>query len=140
MRRYALDTKFKSENQLFLRRELGHMASFLYTWLSHVTIDVQASAKVSLWLEHSSVHYQSAFKPQHMLMLKGRVWSKIMFCVWLAFAVKIVVVRTAELNLAWFTRYEPRKPQSDDVTCHLHHSAARYVYLAVRLPKVFSTA
>ena len=41
--------------------------------------------------------------------LKGRVWSKIMFCVWLAFAVKIVVAMTAQLNLAWFTRYEPRK-------------------------------
>ena len=32
-----------------------------------------------------------------------------MFSVWLAFAVKIVVAMTAELNLAWFTRYEPRK-------------------------------
>ena len=32
--------------------------------------------------------------------VKGRVWSKIMFCVWLAFAVKIVVAMTAELNLA----------------------------------------
>ena len=40
--------------------------------------------------------------------VKGRVWSKIMFCVWLAFAVKIVMAMTAELNLAWFTRYEPR--------------------------------
>ena len=30
-----------------------------------------------------------------------------MFCVWLAFAVKIVVAMTAELNLARFTRYEP---------------------------------
>ena len=45
----------------------------------------------------------------HGKALKGRVWSKIMFCVWLAFAVKIVVAMTAELNLAWFTRYEPRK-------------------------------
>ena len=42
-------------------------------------------------------------------LIKGKVWSKIMFCVWLAFAVKIVVAMTAELNLAWFTRYEPRK-------------------------------
>ena len=41
--------------------------------------------------------------------LKGRVWSKIIFCVWLAFAVKIVVAMTAELNLAWFTRYAPWK-------------------------------
>ena len=29
---------------------------------------------------------------------------------------KIVVAMTAELNLAWFTRYEPRKLDSDDVT------------------------
>ena len=36
-----------------------------------------------------------------------RVWSKIMSWVWLAFAVKIVVAMTAELNLAWITRYEP---------------------------------
>ena len=42
-------------------------------------------------------------------IVKGRVWSKIMFCVWLAFAMKVVVAMTAELNLAWFTRYEPRK-------------------------------
>ena len=41
--------------------------------------------------------------------IKGRVWSTIMFCAWLAFAVKIVVAMTAKLNLAWFTRYEPRK-------------------------------
>ena len=52
----------------------------------------------------------------HRIVLKGRVWSKIMFCVWLALAVKIVVAMTAELDLAWFTRYEPRKPHSDDVT------------------------
>ena len=49
-------------------------------------------------------------------IVKGRVWSKIMFCVWLAFAVEIVVALTAELNLAWFTRYEPRKLDGDDVT------------------------
>ena len=48
--------------------------------------------------------------------LKGRVWSKIVFSVWLAFAVKIVVAKTALLNLAWFTRYEPRKLDGDDVT------------------------
>ena len=39
-----------------------------------------------------------------------------MFCVWLAFAAKIVVAMTAELNLAWFMRYEPRKLDGDDVT------------------------
>ena len=49
-------------------------------------------------------------------LIKGRVWSKIMFCVWLAFAVKIVVAMTAKLNLTWFTRYEPRKLDRDDVT------------------------
>ena len=49
-------------------------------------------------------------------LLKGRVWPKNIFCVWLAFAGKIVVARTAELNLAWFTRYEPRKPHNDDIT------------------------
>ena len=32
------------------------------------------------------------------------------------FAVKIVVAITAQLNLAWFTRYEPRKLDDDDVT------------------------
>ena len=32
-----------------------------------------------------------------------------MFFAWFAFAVKIVVAMTAELNLAWFTRYEPQK-------------------------------
>ena len=41
---------------------------------------------------------------------------KIIFFVWLAFAVKIVVAMTAELNLAWFTRYEPQKLDGDDVT------------------------
>ena len=50
------------------------------------------------------------------MQLRGRVWSKIMFYVWLAFAVKIVVAMTAELNLAWFTGYEPRKLDDDDVT------------------------
>ena len=50
------------------------------------------------------------------LHFKNRVWSKIMFCVWLAFAVKIVVAMTAQLNLAWFTRYEPQKLDGDDVT------------------------
>ena len=64
--------------------------------------------------------------------LKGRVWSKIMFCVWLAFAVKKVVAMTAELNLAWFTRYEPRKLDSDDVTvvsltrCALYNTCLLY--------------
>ena len=55
--------------------------------------------------------------------LKYKVWilkagfgQKIIFYVWLAFAVKIVVAMTAELNLAWFTRYEPRKLDGDDVT------------------------
>ena len=51
-----------------------------------------------------------------VLFVKGRVWSKIKFCVWLAFAVKIVMAMTAELILAWFTRYEPRKLDGDDVT------------------------
>ena len=49
-------------------------------------------------------------------LLKGRVWLNIIFCVWLAFAMKKVVAITAELNLAWFRRYEPQKPDSDDVT------------------------
>ena len=53
---------------------------------------------------------------QQLSLFKGRVWSKIMFCVWLAFAVKIGVAMTAELNLALFTRYEPRKLDGDDVT------------------------
>ena len=53
--------------------------------------------------------------PQVREWLKGRVWSKIMFCVWLSFAVKIVVAMTAELNIAWFTRYESRKLDGDDV-------------------------
>ena len=35
---------------------------------------------------------------------------------YLCFPVKIVVAMTAELNLAWFTRYEPRKLDGDDVT------------------------
>ena len=36
--------------------------------------------------------------------VKGRVWSKVMFCVWLAFAVKIVGAMTEELNLAYSLR------------------------------------
>ena len=35
---------------------------------------------------------------------------------WLALAVKKVVTMIAELNLAWFTRYEAREPDIDDVT------------------------
>ena len=68
--------------------------------------------------------------------LKGRVWSKIMFCVLLAFAVKIVVARTAELNLAWFTRYKPRKPHSNDVITVSSLSAC-YAITSALAPRKF---
>ena len=45
-----------------------------------------------------------------------KAWSKIVFCGRLAFAVKIVVAMTVQLNLARFTRYEPRKLDGEDVT------------------------
>ena len=70
----------------------------------------------------------------------GREWSKIIFCVWLAFAVKIVVVMTTELNLAWFTRYEPRKLDGDDVTAVSLTRQRAMLYLTVSSPKVFRAA
>ena len=59
------------------------------------------------------------------------------FCVWLAFAVKIVVARTAELNLSWFTRYEPQKPKSDDVTAFSLTRTRAKRYTGVSSAKVF---
>ena len=58
--------------------------------------------------------------------IKGRVWSKIIFCVWLAFAVEIVVAMNAELNLAWITRYEP--PASTVMTSLPSPSLGRALY------------
>ena len=75
-----------------------------------------------------------------LLCLKGRVWSRIMFCVWLAFAMKIIVAMTAELNLTWFTRYEPREPDSDDVTAVSLTRTRAMRYMVVRSPKVFRAA
>ena len=47
---------------------------------------------------------------------------------------KIVVARTAELNLAWVTRYEPQKADSDDVTAfsltRYNSTMARYNTMA----------
>ena len=63
-----------------------------------------------------------------------------MFCVWLAFAVKIVVAMTAELNLAWFTRYERRKLDGDDVTAFSLTRTHAMLYIGVRSPKVFRAA
>ena len=60
-----------------------------------------------------------------------------MFCVWLAFAVKIVVAMTAQLNLAWFTRYEPRKPHSDDVTAFSLTRTRAMLCLVDNSPKDF---
>ena len=41
----------------------------------------------------------------HNSQVKGKVWSKIMFCVWFAFAVKIVVAngddRRAKFSLVY---------------------------------------
>ena len=54
-----------------------------------------------------------------------------------AFAVKIVVAMTAELNLAWFTRYEPRQPDSDDVTAFSLTRTRAMRYIGVRSPYVF---
>ena len=85
---------------------------------------------------HSSVRKKS----KKLLKLKSRVWSKIIFCVWLAFAVKIVVAMIAELNLDWFKRYEPRKPHSDDVTAFSITQTRAVLYLAVSSLKVFGTA
>ena len=72
--------------------------------------------------------------------VKGRVWSKIIFCVRLAFAVKIVAAMTAQLNLAWFTRYEPRKLDGDDVTAVSLTRARAMRYISVSLGDVFRGA
>ena len=80
-----------------------------------VRVRVQRYRYFSIDTTHTDENIGNFILSMHKLF-KGRVWSKIMFCVWLAFAVKIVAAMTAELNLAWFTRHEPRKPHSDDVT------------------------
>ena len=66
---------------------------------------------------------------------KGRAWSKIIFCVWFAFAVKIVVAMTAELNLAWFTRYETRKLDGDDITAFSLTRTRAMRYIGVIAPR-----
>ena len=71
---------------------------------------------------------------------KVSVWSKIIFSVWLAFAVKIVVARNVELNLAWFTRYEPQKSHSDDVTAFSLTRPRAMFFLPDSSPKVFRAA
>ena len=55
---------------------------------------------------------------------------------WLAFPSKEVVAMTAELNLAWFTRYEPRKPHSDDVTAFSLTRQRAYNTMALAARKV----
>ena len=47
---------------------------------------------------------------------------------------------TAELNLAWFTRYEPRQPDSDDVTVFYLIRQHATLYIGVSSPKVFKAA
>ena len=66
-----------------------------------------------------------------------RVWSKIIFCVWLAFAVKIVVAMTVQLNFARFTRYEPRKLDGDDVTAFSLTRESAMLYLLALAPRKF---
>ena len=53
---------------------------------------------------------------------------------------KIVVARTAELNLAWFTRYEPLKPHNNDVTAFSLTWQRAMLYFAVSSPKFFIRA
>ena len=50
---------------------------------------------------------------------------------------KIVVAMTAELNLAWFTRYESRKLDGDDVTAFSLTRTRAMRYIGVTSPKVF---
>ena len=53
---------------------------------------------------------------------------------------KIVVAMTAELNLAWFTRYEPRKLDGDDVIAFSLTRTRAMQYIGVSSPKAFRAA
>ena len=50
---------------------------------------------------------------------------------------KIVVAMIAELNLAWFTRYEPQKLDGDDVTAFSLTQTRAMRYIGVTSQKVF---
>ena len=53
---------------------------------------------------------------------------------------KIVVAMTAVLNLAWFTRYEPRKLDGDDVTTFSLTRTRAMLHIGVSSRKVFRAA
>ena len=55
---------------------------------------------------------------------------------------KIVVAMNADLNLAWFTRYEPRKLDGDDVTAFslTWQRAMLGLYIGVSSPNGFRAA